>query len=174
MLAKAQQKEMLDKMVITDGGFTTDFWSQPKVDWRDIVKVIAPDHDKEINDEPESGIELEQCLAKVEDDTDVNAAQIAKKEMESDLIEFDENAATPVESSGGAENSGAALARRESTVSTAPSPLNENYEGDDNLKSQLLPVELYMFRFMEYDLEKYVGFSRTFEYNSSEDINNEE
>src|SRR6266498_642634 len=53
MLAKAQQKEMLDKMVITDGGFTTDFWSQPKVDWREIVNVIAPDHDKEINDEPE-------------------------------------------------------------------------------------------------------------------------
>ncbi|GES89449.1 SNF2 family helicase Swr1 [Rhizophagus clarus] len=174
MLAKAQQKEMLDKMVITDGGFTTDFWSQPKVDWRDIVKVIAPDHDKEINDEPESGIELEQCLAKVEDDTDVNAAQIAKKEMESDLIEFDDNAVTtPAESSGGAENSSVALVRRESTVSTAPSPLNENYD-DDNLKSHLLPVELYMFRFMEYDLDKYVGFSRTFEYNSIEDINNEE
>ncbi|CAB4384690.1 unnamed protein product [Rhizophagus irregularis] len=173
MLAKAQQKEMLDKMVITDGGFTTDFWSQPKVDWRDIVKVIAPDHDKEINDEPESGVELEQCLAKVEDDTDVNAAQIAKKEMESDLIEFDENAVTPAESSGGAENSSVALVRRESTVSTAPSPLNENYD-DDNLRSHLLPVELYMFRFMEFDLEKYVGFGRTFEYNSTEDINNEE
>ncbi|CAG8549309.1 13417_t:CDS:2 [Funneliformis caledonium] len=174
MLAKAQQKEMLDKMVITDGGFTTDFWSQPKVDWRDIVKVIAPDHDKEINDEPESGIELEQCLAKVEDDTDVNAAQIAKKEMESDLIEFDENAITPTESSGVAENSGAAIVRRESTISTAPSPMNENFEVDDSLKSHLLPVELYMFRFMEYDLGKYVGFSRAFEYNSTEDINNEE
>ncbi|CAG8516030.1 2068_t:CDS:2 [Diversispora eburnea] len=100
MLQKANQKRLLDKMVITDGEFTTDFFQ--RMDWREIVSDIAPNRAEEVIDEPNSGIELEQCLAEVEDENDVNAAKVAKIEMDLDLTDFADTSETPAESSSAA------------------------------------------------------------------------
>ncbi|CAG8727799.1 11829_t:CDS:2, partial [Dentiscutata erythropus] len=146
MLQKANQKRLLDKMVITDGEFTTDYFQ--KLDWRELVSDIAPHRIREMNDEPTSGVELEQCLAEVEDDTDVTAAQVARNEMDLDLTDFAEVAETPVESSN------TAAAGQASSVSTAPSP-NEIDEANDDKPDH---VDYYMLRFMERELGLYVGF----------------
>ncbi|CAJ0650137.1 2501_t:CDS:2, partial [Entrophospora sp. SA101] len=89
ILLKANQKRMLDKLVIMDGEFTTDFFQ--KVDWRALVSDIAPNCSNEIKDEPKDGVELEHYLDKVEDDTDVNAAKISRNEFEIDIPDFSED-----------------------------------------------------------------------------------
>ncbi|CAG8570123.1 9558_t:CDS:2 [Acaulospora morrowiae] len=145
MLQKANQKRLLDKMVITDGEFTTDYFQ--KMDWRELVSDIAPHRVRDVIDEPSSGVELEQCLAEVEDDTDVNAAKVARNEMDLDLTDF-ADIDTPAESS---------VARRASSVSTAPSPqaANEIVETSEETPDH---VDYYMLRFMERELELNVGF----------------
>ncbi|CAG8509274.1 12714_t:CDS:2 [Acaulospora colombiana] len=145
MLQKANQKRLLDKMVITDGEFTTDYFQ--KMDWRELVSDIAPHRVRDVIDEPSSGVELEQCLAEVEDATDVNAAKVARNEMDLDLTDFADTD-TPAESSA---------ARRASSVSTAPSPrmANEMVETGDETPDH---VDYYMLRFMERELELNVGF----------------
>ncbi|CAG8519952.1 13565_t:CDS:2 [Gigaspora rosea] len=130
-----------------NGEFTTDYFQ--KLDWRELVSDIAPHRIREMNDEPTSGVELEQCLAEVEDDTDVTAAQVARNEMDLDLTDFAEVAETPVESSN------TAAAGHASSVSTAPSP-NEIDEANDDKPDH---VDYYMLRFMERELGLYVGFS---------------
>ncbi|CAG8481158.1 5322_t:CDS:2, partial [Racocetra fulgida] len=132
----ANQKRLLDKMVITDGEFTTDYFQ--KLDWRELVSDIAPHRIREVNDEPSS---------EVEDDTDVTAAQVARNEMDLDLTDFAEVAETP------AESSNTAAAGRASSISTAPSP-NEIDEANDDKPDH---VDYYMLRFMERELELYVG-----------------
>ncbi|CAJ0845247.1 3550_t:CDS:2, partial [Entrophospora sp. SA101] len=89
ILLKANQKRMLDKLVIMDGEFTTDFFQ--RVDWRALVSDIAPNCSNEIKDEPKDGVELEHYLDKVEDDTDVDAAKISRNEFEIDIPDFSED-----------------------------------------------------------------------------------
>jgi helicase SWR1 len=114
MLKKANQKRMLDKVVIQEGDFTTDFFG--KMDWRDVIESSAADVDVEataattpegkiedidVEDEsmavdqnalkPRAGEERElaRALAEVEDEEDAAAARIAQGEGELDFEEFD-------------------------------------------------------------------------------------
>ncbi|RHZ81810.1 hypothetical protein Glove_117g574 [Diversispora epigaea] len=159
MLQKANQKRLLDKMVITDGEFTTDFFQ--RMDWREIVSDIAPNRAEEVIDEPNSGIELEQCLAEVEDENDVNAAKVAKIEMDLDLTDFADTSETPAES---------IAARRASSISTVPSPRESNEiteitEANNDETTQdhepervIGHVDYYIARSLERELDINVGF----------------
>ncbi|CAG8482252.1 7854_t:CDS:10 [Ambispora leptoticha] len=121
MLRKANQKRMLDNLVITEGEFTTDYFQ--KMDWRELLNDIAPNQNKKLGPEPPlTGTELENCLAQVEDDSDVTAARIAKNEMDLDIREFAEE--TPSQP-------------RRSSVSTVASPLHDSLEiVEDEYKPQ--------------------------------------
>ncbi|WWC61953.1 uncharacterized protein I303_104539 [Kwoniella dejecticola CBS 10117] len=120
MLKKAEQKRMLDHMVIQQGEFNNDWWG--RVGWKDMFgDVNGGDVDtrndssdieaKENGDEvidvdvegtpmaeevnklrPRAGQERElaRVLAEVEDEEDVQAARIAQNENELDFQEFDE------------------------------------------------------------------------------------
>ncbi|KAG9297571.1 hypothetical protein G9A89_007646 [Geosiphon pyriformis] len=147
MLRKANQKRMLDDLVITEGEFTTDYFH--KLDWRDLLNDIAPDRAKKVHEEPISGMELEHCLAQVEDDPDVNAARMARTEMDLDLTEFAEPT-SPVEENSSAPPS--SLTRRVSDLSSINSPP----EVMDDTKFD--HVDNYMLRLMEREMGVYVGF----------------
>jgi helicase SWR1 len=120
MLKKANQKRLLDRVVIQEGDFTTDFLG--KMDWRDLLgdeKAKAQEGERGEDEEGvrvEDGVEDEEeavevdvvaprigaerdiarALAEVEDEEDVAAARIAQGEGDLDLAEFGENRAKAV------------------------------------------------------------------------------
>lgn len=118
MLKKANQKRLLDRVIIQEGEFTTEFFG--KVDWRDTLYDGDNDgpagvllgkngeeeekdgvEDIEVEDEPEAedvethaprrGEEREfaKMVAMVEDEEDVQAARIALGEGEMDMGDFE-------------------------------------------------------------------------------------
>ena len=113
MLKKANQKRLLDRVVIQDGDFTTDFFG--KMDWRELIDA-PPDisakiteevetervEDIDVENEPEA-VEVEtvrprvgeerefaKALAEVEDEEDAAAAPVAQGENELDFAEFED------------------------------------------------------------------------------------
>lgn len=116
MLKKANQKRLLDRVVIQEGDFTTEFFG--KMDWRDIIDTpdtgaaIAPTEEERVEDvaveqEPEAvdteavqprvGEERDfaRALAEVEDEEDAAAARVAQGEGELDVAEFGEGVKRP-------------------------------------------------------------------------------
>ncbi|PHH50103.1 Helicase SWR1 [Ceratocystis fimbriata CBS 114723] len=104
ILRKASQKQMLDDVVIQDGGFTTDYFNRVKV------------HDALDEDDPEADLQngiaaasaaMDRVLGggasgnssavghqfeQVEDREDVTAARVAEKEIQDDEADFSERA----------------------------------------------------------------------------------
>ena len=119
---RANQKRFLDNMVITEGEFTTEFFS--RMDWRDMLSDEFGEHGNSIEvNSKESGTELTEkehpveepaldvrkALAAAEDEEDAAAARLAEGEMALDDRDFVETApsgpittndATPAEQSG--------------------------------------------------------------------------
>lgn len=124
IMRKANQKRMLDDIVIGEGDFTTDFFNQ--VDWKDMLgddiaaNVVQP-----------PGMELQQALAAAEDDDDAQAAQIAQKEMDIDAVEFSE---TGIPRSG---------------VSTLEPPKIVQEEADEEDVEEIGSIDDYMIMFIE-------------------------
>ncbi|KAF9561554.1 swr1 complex component [Mortierella alpina] len=153
MLKKANQKRMLDNVVIQEGEFTTDYFQ--KMDWRDMLgeedlaKIgdLAP---VQANGEPQDlstvqGADLEQALAAAEDENDVLAMQQAKHEMEGvDVGDFSETGAV------------AASSAAAPTVQFAGSTAKDVIEEGEVI--EMGHVDEYMLRFMEREYGHYVGF----------------
>lgn len=127
---KANQKRLLDNVVITEGNFTSDFFN--KVDWRDMLgdDMALPTLPESIPGEGQ-GAKVEQAFAAAEDAEDAIAARRAQKEMEVDAVEFAEvpTPATPATPVGLAASTPAAVgsaSEREISISTpdagAPTP----------------------------------------------------
>ncbi|CAG8615904.1 8139_t:CDS:2, partial [Paraglomus occultum] len=172
VLLKAKQKRKLDKLVMTEGDFTTDYFEKMK--WRELLDVIAPKRDEDVSDDTLAGPALEQCLAMVEDDKDVNAARVARIEEDIDLTEFAENsnsaaenAATtsateaPADGPADAPADGPADAPADMEAGVADADqrqsadtLSPNTDIDDTGESDraMDHVDNYMLRFMEREL----------------------
>ncbi|KAI0173433.1 SNF2 family domain-containing protein [Hypoxylon sp. FL1284] len=100
ILRKASQKQMLDDVVIQEGGFTTDYFNKLSV--RDVIggtpdatDVVGSAMDRvlggvENSDQRTVGHVLEQA----EDREDVNAAHVAEKEIQEDEADFAEKPPT--------------------------------------------------------------------------------
>ncbi|KAG0380704.1 swr1 complex component [Mortierella sp. AD032] len=178
MLKKANQKRMLDNVVIQEGEFTTDYFQ--KMDWRDMLgeddlAKIGDLGPTQANGEPQDlstvhGADLEQALAAAEDENDVLAMQQAKHEMEGvDMGDFSEVGAAAAATgasgsndwtdpakdgkSGKAGETGASRVQFE--VSTSSNAVDEEEEGEI---IELGHVDEYMLRFMEREYGHYVGF----------------
>ncbi|KAG0329373.1 swr1 complex component [Dissophora globulifera] len=186
MLKKANQKRMLDNVVIQEGEFTTDYFQ--KMDWRDMLgeEDLAKIGDlgpTQTNGEPLDvttvhGADLEQALAAAEDENDVLAMQQAKDEMEGvDQGDFSEaGAATGVDVADSSTAPNAANVAKGSSntfkgragesgsvakVQFAGAVTFENDRADDEEDGEVIEmghVDEYMLRLMEREYGHYVGF----------------
>ena len=95
ILKKATQKRHLDDIVISGGGFTTDFFK--KVDIRELIQgedfVPQPTRQNNNNNNQFQSQITEQdwvrAVSQVEEDTDVQAMKIAQKEQRVENRDFD-------------------------------------------------------------------------------------
>ncbi|KAG0203319.1 swr1 complex component [Mortierella sp. GBA30] len=175
MLKKANQKRMLDNVVIQEGEFTTDYFQ--KMDWRDM---LGEEDLAKIGDlgptlpsgEPQDistvhGADLEQALAAAEDENDVLAMQQAKHEMEGvDVGDFSETGIPPtttitstaatakLSKVGKDAKKGGGITNRVQFVGSMEEDAAE--EGSEVI--EMGHVDEYMLRFMEREYGYYVGF----------------
>ncbi|CCJ29638.1 unnamed protein product [Pneumocystis jirovecii] len=87
MLLKANQKRMLNNVVIGEGYFTTDHLS--KINWRDLIDANIKSDDTSLSEK-----KLESMLMAAEEENDAAAARVAKNEMDIDAIDFAERSVT--------------------------------------------------------------------------------
>ncbi|KAG0364326.1 swr1 complex component [Gamsiella multidivaricata] len=178
MLKKANQKRMLDNVVIQEGEFTTDYFQ--KMDWRDMLgeEELAKIGDlgpTQKDGEPQDlstvhGADLEQALAAAEDENDVMAMQQAKHEMEGvDLGDFSEVGAsnTPTTASKDKHSKSRDIEGGTAKVQFAGAPLIEATEEEEII--EMGHVDEYMLRFMEREYGHYVGFGGLPEPEKNED-----
>ncbi|KAG0217577.1 swr1 complex component [Mortierella sp. NVP41] len=174
MLKKANQKRMLDNVVIQEGEFTTDYFQ--KMDWRDMLgeEDLAKIGDLgpiSADGEPQDlstvhGADLEQALAAAEDENDVLAMQQAKHEMEGvDVGDFSEAAA------GAAGKQGETRGARVQFETSSSNAVNDEEEGD---VIEMGHVDEYMLRFMEREYGHYVGFGGLPKPIKLDDVDNED
>jgi len=102
MLKKANQKRMLDNVVIQEGEFTTDYFG--KMDWRDMLgddllgTVERGSQSTNValaSAGPQSARQMERDMALAEDEDDRVAGAAAMEELEVDRDDFIEPAAAP-------------------------------------------------------------------------------
>ncbi|KAI4867572.1 SNF2 family domain-containing protein [Hypoxylon rubiginosum] len=100
ILRKASQKQMLDDVVIQEGGFTTDYFNKLSV--RDVIGG-TPDETDVVGDAMNrvlGGVEttdqraVGRVLEQAEDREDVDAAHVAEKEIQEDEADFAEKPPT--------------------------------------------------------------------------------
>jgi helicase SWR1 len=102
ILRKANQKRMLDDVVIQEGEFTTDYFN--KMSARDVLgdESALLDGDAAANAAmdrvlggPNNDQDVQRVLAQAEDKEDVAAARVAEREIvQTDAADFDENVVT--------------------------------------------------------------------------------
>lgn len=103
ILRKANQKRMLDDVVIQEGDFTTDYFNKMSV--QDVLgedsslldgdAAASAAMDRILGGPDDNGKNVQRVFAQVEDREDVVAAKVAEQEVEqTDAADFDENAAT--------------------------------------------------------------------------------
>ncbi|KAL7415246.1 SNF2 family N-terminal domain-containing protein [Mrakia frigida] len=102
MLKKANQKRMLDNVVIQEGEFTTDYFG--KMDWRDMLgddllgtveRGSQSANAALASAGPQSARQMERDMALAEDEDDRVAGEAAMEELEVDRDDFIEVAAAP-------------------------------------------------------------------------------
>ncbi|KAL9537738.1 hypothetical protein MBANPS3_011512 [Mucor bainieri] len=85
---KANQKRMLDNVIIQEGDFTDDYFNKNEW-WKDLPEVVGSGGPAvQSNAKP---IDYEQALLQAEDESDAAAAIAARKELNMDENEFDES-----------------------------------------------------------------------------------
>ncbi|KAJ8043053.1 Helicase domino [Holothuria leucospilota] len=149
IIKKANQKRLLADVSIDGGNFTTAFFrknticdlfdvpgdgSQPeKQDLARVSQEVVTPEEKPL--EQISQKDLEQALAKAEDESDVRAATMAHAEQDAELAEFDES--IPYE--GEEKKEGEEGSKVEMELA--------------QLDNQLTPIEKYAVKYMETSLE---------------------
>jgi len=107
ILRKANQKRMLDDVVIQEGEFTTDYFNKPtdeRIATRDVddglldADAAASAAMDRVLGGPDNSANVQRVLEQAEDKEDVVAAKVAQQEIQVDAEDFDERsvpAATP-------------------------------------------------------------------------------
>jgi helicase SWR1 len=133
ILRKANQKRMLDDVVIQEGEFTTDYFNKaPEAD------VLGEDPDLLDGDAaanaamdrvlggPDNSRDMQRVLAQAEDREDVAAARVAEREIDqTDAADFDENAVIPSTTPAGTGTG--------TPLDNAPTPVGEAANGEEGL-----------------------------------------
>ena len=92
ILRKANQKRMLDDVVIQEGDFTTDYFNNSKIEKAVDEEAVGDDAANEAMDRVLGGRGAGRVLEQVEDVEDINAAKQAEREIaqNQDAADFDE------------------------------------------------------------------------------------
>lgn len=162
ILRKANQKRMLDDVVIQEGEFTTDYFNKMNV--RDVIgdeKSSLMEGDAAANAAmdrvlggPDNDKDVRRVFAQAEDREDVAAARVAEREIvQTDAADFDENAATASATPGGTGK----LADGAPTLGADGTPTAEDLMeiDEDELNAWGQPtgsVDDYMLQFMSAQL----------------------
>ncbi|RAL04367.1 putative SNF2 family helicase/ATPase (Swr1) [Aspergillus ibericus CBS 121593] len=167
ILRKANQKRMLDDVVIQEGEFTTDYFT--KLDVRDMI-----DTDESLEGQDEASAAMDRVLEnrvsgsarvfeQAEDKEDIDAAKNAQKELEhADDGDFDDR--TPGQTQAGTPlATGPATGPDEGTTTTAgatPGPqllaspqVHPADEPVDVESQQPGHIDNYLLRFMEWNMK---------------------
>ncbi|KAI8078854.1 SNF2 family N-terminal domain-containing protein [Halteromyces radiatus] len=143
---KANQKRLLDDMVIQEGGFTNDYFQ--KMDWwKDLPEVAG---NTTTTTTSISNTDMEQALLEAEGEKmDAQAAMAARNEMTLDDEEFEESTRpTPI------------ISPSESSHAQSSPVLHPSIQEEDvELDLEVGHVDQYMLRFWEREMfGQYLGF----------------
>ena len=160
ILRKANQKRMLDDVVIQEGEFTTDYFNKMSV--RDVIGEDSEllDGDAAANAAmdrvlggPDSTKDVSRVLAQAEDIEDVAAAKVAAREIvQTDAADFDENAVTASATPAGPGTP------REGLPITEGTPVTNDHmdvDSEDEVNAwghQIESTDEYMLKFMAEQL----------------------
>ena len=166
ILRKANQKRMLDDVVIQEGEFTTDYFNNMSV--KEMIGDEAlDDRDADANAAMDrvlgGGRGTGRVFEAVEDQEDRTAAKEAEKEIANEAIEFDEKGAatpktpgppTPREAMPPPKPSQGDDVERTTTMEAAESGLaNPAAMLSQDAEEELPSCDDYMLRFMEWEFE---------------------
>ena len=158
ILRKANQKRMLDDVVIQEGDFTTDYFNKLSISdmlgtGDDSAMILSNDETKGRKGD------LEKTLAMVEDDDDATAARVALREVNIDTDDFTEAGTSPFDQpSRGSERPESSVAADSVDIANASDQLDERrptdeVEGQEGLADtdydEMGSVDDYMIRFIE-------------------------
>ncbi|KAI9283500.1 SNF2 family N-terminal domain-containing protein [Umbelopsis sp. AD052] len=165
---KANQKRMLDNVIIQEGDFTTEYFE--KMDWWKDLPEVAGSQQVGKNNlvTATSNVDIEQALLEAEDDeTDAKAAIAARREMRMDEREF---ADTPTQD----KVVGTTMSSRSATNSPGPREIGTTFPSEDHpmdtdaideeisekeMQIEVGHVDQYMLRFWEREMfGQYLGF----------------
>ncbi|GAA96197.1 uncharacterized protein L969DRAFT_44277 [Mixia osmundae IAM 14324] len=155
VIKKANQKRILDHLVIAQGEFTTDwFGAGARADWRDMLddQMVAElgvgSHDSPTsadNAPTNTGGDLTKALAAAEDEEDATAAKDAQVELDLDKTDFDEHAVARPVAKQGMESLAKTTAATGSSSRAEPEE-EALLEEEDELAGS---VDGYMLKFVE-------------------------
>ena len=163
ILKKANQKRLLDDVVIQEGEFTTDYFNNLSV--RDMLGegVFAGDEDANQGLDRVLGsgrVTGQNVFEQVEDQEDVAAAKLAEKEIvQTDAADFDEKGSrsttpkTPGESMPLSSRRLSSGVEQTTTLEAAESGLRGPGEVLGEVDDNVGHVDDYMTRFVEWDLK---------------------
>jgi helicase SWR1 len=163
ILRKANQKRMLDDVVIQEGEFTTDYFNKMSV--HDVLGEDSQllDGDAAANAAmdrvlggPDSTKDVSRVLAQAEDVEDVAAAKVAAREIvQTDAADFDENAVTASATPAGPGTPRDALPTAEGTPARDDA-MDVDGDGEDELNAwgeHIESTDEYMLKFMAEQLK---------------------
>ncbi|KAL4784496.1 SNF2 family N-terminal domain-containing protein [Aspergillus varians] len=158
ILRKANQKRMLDDVVIQEGEFTTDYFT--KLDMHDVIGA-----DEALTGQDEASAAMDRVLENrvtnasrvfehAEDKEDIDAAKNAQKELEhADDGDFDDRANAPT----AASTSGQTPTQAGTPLPGEAQPLNANnpeaVEDAADAELTLGHIDDYLMRFMEWNMK---------------------
>jgi len=163
ILRKANQKQMLDDVVIQEGEFTTDYLNKTSV--RNVLGEDSSllDGDAAANAAmdrvlggPDNNKDVQRVLAQAEDREDVVAARVAEREIvQTDDADFNDNAITAALTPVGSGTPGEGLPTPAIAGTPAPNDLME-IDDEDELNAWGQKIETtdnYMLKFMTEQLK---------------------
>jgi helicase SWR1 len=162
ILRKANQKRMLDDVVIQEGEFTTDYFNKMNV--RDVIEedTSLMDGDAAANAAmdrvlggPDNEKNVQRVLAQAEDHEDVAAAKVAEREVvQTDAADFDENAATASATPAGVDTPREGAPTPGADGTPAVDDAMDIDEDEMNAWGQRVgSIDDYMLKFMSVQLE---------------------
>ena len=151
MLRKANQKRLLDNVVIQQGEFTTE--NLLRNDWRDMLDEggtsLAGVH---VGDAAAAGRDVDRALLAAEDEEDAAAARVAHQEMQLDAEDFAADESAPAAPAPGT-SSPAPGTPADATPREPSAPREATSDAESEDEDPVGSIDDYMLRFVEADWE---------------------